>query len=81
MSGRVFGGEDVLRSDLLGNSGLGLAGDSFDARIVRKLVSPALGSESFERSYAQAKCGPQASFPQRQRGSMPTSNGGTISLF
>ncbi len=40
--------------DLLGNSGLGLAGDSFDARIVRKLVSPALGSESFERSYAQA---------------------------
>src|SRR5580698_5825867 len=40
--------------DLLGNSGLGLAGDSFDARIVRKLVSPALGSDSFERSYAQA---------------------------
>jgi hypothetical chaperone protein len=40
--------------DLLGNSGLGLAGDSFDARIVRKLVSPALGSDSFERSYALA---------------------------
>lgn len=40
--------------DLLGNSGLGLAGDTFDARIVRKLVSPALGSDSFERSYAQA---------------------------
>src|SRR5271156_6224195 len=36
--------------DLLGNSGLGLAGDAFDARIVRKLVSPALGSESFARS-------------------------------
>jgi hypothetical chaperone protein len=32
--------------DLLGNSGVGLAGDSFDARIVRKLVSPALGSDS-----------------------------------
>jgi hypothetical chaperone protein len=30
--------------DLLGNSGLGLAGDTFDARIVRKLVSPALGA-------------------------------------
>jgi hypothetical chaperone protein len=29
---------------LLGNSGLGLAGDAFDARIVRKLVSPALGA-------------------------------------
>ena len=36
--------------DLLGNSGLGLAGDAFDARIVRKLVSPALGSDSFARS-------------------------------
>jgi hypothetical chaperone protein len=32
--------------DLLGNSGVGLAGDAFDARIIRKLVSPALGSES-----------------------------------
>jgi hypothetical chaperone protein len=30
--------------DLLGNSGLGLAGDAFDARIVRKLVSPELGA-------------------------------------
>jgi hypothetical chaperone protein len=40
--------------DLLGNAGLGLAGDTFDARIVRKLVSPALGSDSFERSYALA---------------------------
>ncbi len=30
--------------DLIGNSGLGLAGDAFDARIVRKLVSPALGA-------------------------------------
>ncbi|HUZ94794.1 MAG TPA: Hsp70 family protein [Edaphobacter sp.] len=36
--------------DLLGNSGLGLAGDAFDARIVRKLVSPALGADSFARS-------------------------------
>jgi hypothetical chaperone protein len=39
---------------ILGNSGLGLAGDAFDARIVRKLVSPALGSDSFEKAYAQA---------------------------
>jgi hypothetical chaperone protein len=31
-------------NDLLGNSGLGLAGDAFDARIVRKLVSPELGA-------------------------------------
>jgi hypothetical chaperone protein len=38
------------RNDLLGNSGVGLAGDAFDARIVRKLVSPALGSNSEARS-------------------------------
>jgi len=37
--------------DLLGNSGVGLAGDTFDARIVRKLVSPALGSNSEARSF------------------------------
>jgi len=36
--------------DLLGNSGVGLAGDAFDARIVRKLVAPALGSDSMARS-------------------------------
>lgn len=36
--------------DLLGNSGVGLAGDAFDARIVRRLVSPALGSDSLARS-------------------------------
>ncbi|WP_245632529.1 Hsp70 family protein [Edaphobacter aggregans] len=36
--------------DLLGNSGVGLAGDAFDARIVRKLVSPALGADSHARS-------------------------------
>jgi hypothetical chaperone protein len=49
--------------DLLGNSGLGLAGDTFDARIVRKLVSPALGSDSFERSYAQAADRPASIIP------------------
>ncbi|MGO9437527.1 MAG: Hsp70 family protein [Terracidiphilus sp.] len=37
-------------SDLVRNSGIGLAGDAFDARIVRKLVSPALGSNSEARS-------------------------------
>lgn len=48
-------GPEVLQrgrrpEDLLGNSGLGLAGDAFDARIVRKLVSPALGSHTEARS-------------------------------
>jgi hypothetical chaperone protein len=36
--------------NMLGNSGVGLAGDAFDARIIRKLVSPALGSNSEARS-------------------------------
>ncbi len=49
--------------DLLGNSGLGLAGDNFDARIVRKLVSPALGSDSFERSYSHAADRPASIIP------------------
>ena len=37
-------------ADLLGNSGVGLAGDALDAKIVRKLVSPALGLGTMERS-------------------------------
>lgn len=37
-------------SDLLGNAGLGLAGDAFDAKIVRHLVAPALGAGSQMRS-------------------------------
>jgi hypothetical chaperone protein len=36
--------------DVLGNQGLALAGDAFDARLVRKLVSPALGAHSEARS-------------------------------
>ena len=38
------------KRDMLGYSGVGLAGDAFDARVVRKLVSPALGSNSEARS-------------------------------
>jgi hypothetical chaperone protein len=34
---------------VLGNAGLPFAGDAFDARIVRRLISPALGSESRAR--------------------------------
>jgi hypothetical chaperone protein len=36
--------------DLLGNSGIGLAGDAFDAKIIKHLVSPALGAGSSIRS-------------------------------
>ncbi len=35
---------------VLGSSGIGLAGDAFDAKLVRHLVSPALGAGSLERS-------------------------------
>jgi len=38
------------KHEVLGNSGVGIAGDAFDARIVRRLISPALGSESMARS-------------------------------
>jgi hypothetical chaperone protein len=37
-------------ADLLGNNGIGLAGDAFDAKIVRNLVSPAVGRGSSARS-------------------------------
>ncbi len=36
--------------DLLGNAGIGLAGDSFDAKMIRHIVSPALGAGSQMRS-------------------------------
>ena len=38
------------RSDLVENAGIGLAGDTFDAKIVRHLVSPALGAGTEMRS-------------------------------
>jgi hypothetical chaperone protein len=39
--------------DLLGNEGLGLAGDAFDAKIVRHLVSPALGYGTMLKSFGK----------------------------
>ncbi len=39
-----------VEPQVLGTTGVGLAGDSFDAKIVRYLVSPALGSNSMARS-------------------------------
>ena len=51
----VHVGPSVLRrgrrpDDLRGNSGVGIAGDAFDAKIIRKLVSPALGAGTQLRS-------------------------------
>jgi hypothetical chaperone protein len=36
--------------DIVGNAGVGIAGDSFDAKIIRHLVSPSLGAGSQLRS-------------------------------
>lgn len=38
------------KADLLGTAGVGIAGDAFDAKIVRRLVSPYLGAGSQMRS-------------------------------
>ncbi len=46
--GPKYRGEGVNR--VLGNEGLGLAGDAFDAKIVRRLVSPELGAGTQLRS-------------------------------
>ena len=37
-------------ADLLGNAGVGVAGDSFDAKLIRHLLSPALGAGTDMRS-------------------------------
>jgi hypothetical chaperone protein len=42
--------QNLGKKSLLGYSGVGLAGDAFDARIIRRLVSPALGLNSEARS-------------------------------
>ncbi len=41
---------DRASGSIVGNAGVGLAGDAFDAKIVRHLVSPALGAGSQLRS-------------------------------
>jgi len=43
-------GREPKPHELLGSNGVGLAGDAFDARIIRKLVSPAFGAGSQARS-------------------------------
>ncbi len=40
-------------AEVLASTGVGLAGDAFDARIVRRLISPALGSESSSTSFGK----------------------------
>jgi hypothetical chaperone protein len=40
-------------SEVIASTGVGLAGDAFDARIVRRLISPALGSEATYLSFGK----------------------------
>ena len=60
---RIGSKKGRTHTEVLGNAGLGLAGDAFDARIVRRLLSPALGSDSFERSFAHAADRPPVLIP------------------
>ena len=46
----VHVGPGVRRNDIVGNAGVGIAGDAFDAKIIKHLVSPALGAGSQLRS-------------------------------
>jgi len=43
-------GRERVSGSIVGNAGVGIAGDAFDAKIVRHLVSPALGAGSQLRS-------------------------------
>ena len=43
-------GNGRVSGDIVGNAGVGIAGDAFDAKIVKHLVSPALGAGSQLRS-------------------------------
>jgi hypothetical chaperone protein len=60
-------------ADLLGNAGVGIAGDVFDAKIVRNLVSPYLGAGSQMKSTTKLF--------RFQPGSTPSSNAGTTCPF
>jgi hypothetical chaperone protein len=46
----VHVGPGVRRNNIVGNAGVGVAGDAFDAKIIKHLVSPALGAGSQLRS-------------------------------
>jgi hypothetical chaperone protein len=43
-------GRESVSGSIVGNAGVGIAGDAFDAKIIRHLVSPALGAGSELRS-------------------------------
>jgi hypothetical chaperone protein len=48
--GPTVRGRESVSGSIVGNAGVGIAGDAFDAKIIRHLVSPALGAGSQLRS-------------------------------
>ena len=48
--GPTIPGRERVSGKIVGNAGVGIAGDAFDAKIIRNLVSPALGAGSQLRS-------------------------------
>jgi hypothetical chaperone protein len=65
--GPSFRGGRRNQRHLLGNAGVGLAGDAFDARIVRHLVSPALGAGTEMRSLGKVLPVPIAVYSKLER--------------
>jgi hypothetical chaperone protein len=57
----------IHAGSVLGNSGLGLAGDAFDAKIVRHLVSPALGMGTQIRSMGKVLPAPSWVYAKLER--------------
>jgi hypothetical chaperone protein len=53
--------------DIVGSAGVGIAGDSFDAKIIRHLISPALGSGSQLRSLGKILTVPNWVFIRLER--------------
>jgi hypothetical chaperone protein len=65
--GPVLRERDDTGAQLLGNAGLGLAGDAFDAAIVRHLVSPALGAGGQMQSMGKRLPVPLAVYSKLER--------------
>ena len=59
--------DGVLQATPLGHAGVGIAGDSFDARIVEHVVSPRLGKGSHYRSFGKTLAVPNRYYARLSR--------------
>ncbi|MGH1478470.1 MAG: Hsp70 family protein [Geminicoccales bacterium] len=60
-------GEDGPTTTPLGHAGIGIAGDTFDYRIVQHVVCPLLGKNSFYRSFGKRLEVPRSYYTQFER--------------